>query len=429
MRQVTQNYKTGEIKLTDVSPPSLRSGGVLVRTAFSVVSVGTEGMKVREGKMSMLDKARARPDQVKKVLASVQQQGVAATYRKVSNKLDVLTSLGYSASGVIEEVGREATEFCAGQRVACAGAGYANHAETNFVPRNLVVAVPDSVSLEHAAFTTLGAIAMHSVRQTASSLGESVCVIGLGLLGQLTVQLLKAAGCTVIGLDLNAARCDLALRLGADAAGLPDDPQTQTHVRRLTRGAGVDAAIIAAGSDSNKPVETAVELIRDRGRIVSLGKTKLDLPWKDFFERELDVRFSRSYGPGRYDPTYEERGIDYPIGYVRWTERRNMEAFLNLVATGHVQLDPIVSTIRDFSEAESVYDSLASGSSDSLGILLRYERVLEQRPAPAITAAQRSFPKKATLRVGVIGAGNYASSMLLPHLATDGRVRLTEVVT
>jgi predicted dehydrogenase/threonine dehydrogenase-like Zn-dependent dehydrogenase len=431
MKQVSQNYKTGSIRLSTVPAPTLRSGGVLIRTHFSVISAGTEGMKVREGKMSYLEKAKARPDQVKKVLQTVQQQGVAAAYGKVMNKLDSLTPLGYSLSGVVTAAGEEAAEFVAGDRVACAGVGYANHAEINFVPRNLVVPVPESVRMEHAAFATLGAIALQGLRQSEMQLGETACVIGLGLIGQILVQLLRAAGMHVVGVDLVPQRCEIACASGVDTAGAPDSAGVTVAIERLTRGAGADCIFLCAGGDSNKPVELAVALARDRARVVDIGKTRLDLPWKDFYEKELDVRFSRSYGPGRYDPNYEERGIDYPIGYVRWTERRNMEAFLDQIARGEVDLDPIISSIEPFEDAERVYQDLSEGKAGGLGIVFRHPTTGKEPGSSGTTAPTNasSTPVDGEVRVGVIGAGNYARSMLLPHLVSDSDARLVEVST
>lgn len=431
MKQVSQNYKTGSIRLSTVPAPTLQSGGVLVRTRFSVISAGTEGMKVREGKMSYLEKAKARPDQVKKVLQTVQQQGVAAAYGKVMNKLDSLTPLGYSLSGEITAVGEEAAEFVAGDRVACAGVGYANHAEINFVPRNLVVAVPHAVRMEHAAFATLGAIALQGLRRSDMQLGETACVIGLGLIGQILVQLLRAAGMHVVGIDLVPERCEIARASGADAAGAPNGAEIPSAVERLTKGAGADCIFLCAGGDSNKPVELAVALARDRACVVDIGKTKLDLPWKDFYEKELNVRFSRSYGPGRYDPNYEELGIDYPIGYVRWTERRNMEAFLHQIARGEVDLDPIISSIEPFERAEQVYQDLSEGKAGGLGIVFRHPSPDQERESAgtAATTIAPSKPVDGEVRIGVIGAGNYARSMLLPHLVSDSDARLVEVST
>lgn len=428
MRQVSQNYKTGAIHLEQVPPPALRAGGVLVQTSYSVISAGTEGMKVREGKLSYLGKARARPDQVKKVLATVRQQGLRAAYQKVMNKLDSLTPLGYSASGIVVGVGAGAEEFHVGQRVACAGAGYANHAEFNYVPKNLLVPIPDEVESKHAAFATIGAIALQGVRQAELQVGETACVIGLGLIGQILVQILNATGIRVMGIDLRPDRCQLAETLGAKKALTPMDPGLRVAVDRMTAAYGFDCVFISAGGSSNIPVELAVELARDRARVVDIGKTRLDLPWNDYYLKELDVRFSRSYGPGRYDPSYEEQGLDYPIGYVRWTERRNLESFLGLIADGKVKVTPLITSVRPFAEAEKAFQELSESTQAVLACVFEYSQmpclpaaVVERRPT---RTAKRNF-----LRLGVIGAGNYASSMLLPHLVRADGVELTAVAT
>ena len=434
MKQVSQNYKSGAIRLERVSQPALKSGGVLVRTVYSVISAGTEGMKVSEGKMNYLQKAQARPDQVKKVVQSVQQQGLVATYQKVMNRLDSLTPLGYSLAGEVVAVGAGVEEFTVGQQVACAGAGYANHAEVNFVPQNLVVPIPAGVALDHAAFATIGAIAMQGYRQAEMQLGERACVIGLGLVGQILVQILHAAGVRVLGVDISSQRCELAQQHGATFADTPENTSLVQAIQRHTDGYGVDCVFITAGGNTNQPVELAAHIARDRARIVDIGKTRLDLPWKEYYEKELDVRFSRSYGPGRYDPNYEEKGIDYPIGYVRWTERRNMQSFLELVATKQIDLTPIVSAVFPFEEAEQVYQEIADGNQRGLGILFRYgdsasnaTGALVRDPNAASSAA--SVSPQGIVRLGVIGAGNYASSMLLPHLAKMLDVNLVEVAT
>lgn len=433
MRQISQNYKSGEIRLERTNIPAVRAGGVLVRTCYSVVSAGTEGMKVKEGKMSYLGKAIARPDQVKKVLATLRQQGPAATYQKVMNKLDKLTPLGYSLSGEVVAIGAGAEEFRVGQRVACAGAGYANHAEINFIPKNLVVAVPDGVAMRHAAFATVGAIALQGFRQSEVQLGETVLVIGLGLLGQLLVQILRAAGMHAIGVDPVAQRCELAIRCGASAALAPEDAALQGVVTRFTNGYGADAVFITAGGASNEPLQLAVELARDRARIIDIGKTRLDLPWNECYLKELDFRFSRSYGPGRYDPVYEEQGIDYPIAYVRWTERRNMAAFLDLVAQGRVSLDLIMPSVRSFDEAEHVYAEIAAGKVDGLATVFEYAPETDTDRARSFVAPKRIAPVRAAhsgkVRLGIVGAGNYALTMLLPHLAADSNVILQSVAT
>ena len=429
MKQVSQNYRTGEIRLEEVNAPALKSGGVLVRTAYSLISAGTEGMKVREGKMSYLGKARARPDQVRKVLQAVRQQGVMATYRKVVNKLDSLTPLGYSTSGRVVAVGPGAEEFQVGQRVACGGVGYANHAEINFVPKNLVVPLPEQVSLKHAAFTTVGAVAMQGARQAEMRLGESACVVGLGLLGQLLIQILRASGVEVVGVDLIEARCRLAVKHGAKAALAPADPALMGITDRVTGGFGFDCVFIAASGASNAPTELAVELARDRARIVDIGKTRLDLPWNDCYMKELDFRFSRSYGPGRYDPAYEERGMDYPVGYVRWTERRNMSLFVDLIADGRVSVDGLITSIKGFESAEAVYQEISEGKGDGLGTVFEYNTD-DETPAEVLpTTGARSAQPTDKARLALIGAGNYASSMLLPHLCRNGDAKLIAVAT
>ncbi len=337
MRQVAQNYRSGELVVLDVPPPACKPGGVLVRTTYSLISTGTELMKVSEARLSLLGKARARPDQVRKVLDTAVQQGPVATYRKAMSKLDSYTPLGYSLCGVVVEVGSGAEEFAVGDVVAAAGNEFALHAELNWIPTNLCVPVPTGVVPEHAAFATVGAIAMQGVRRAEVQLGETACVIGLGLIGQLVVRLLVASGVRVVGVDTVPDRCRMAEAAGAVACAGADDEGTaylEQVLDTTTGGIGADHIFLAAGGGSNGPVELAARLARDRARVVDIGKTRLDLPWNAYYEKELDVRFSRSYGPGRYDDRYELQGIDYPVGYVRWTERRNLQCFLDLLVEG-----------------------------------------------------------------------------------------------
>ncbi len=432
MKQIAQNYKSGELALLEVPMPAARPGGVVVRTEFSLISTGTEMMKINESKLSLLGKARARPDQVKKVMQSVSQQGLRATYRKVSDRLDSYTPLGYSLCGEVAEVGAGMEHLAVGQRVACAGNSYALHAEYNWVPRNLCVPVPEGVASEHAAFTTVGAIAMQGCRQSEARLGETACVIGLGLVGQLLVQILRAAGVKVVGLDPSAERCRLAEQSGA-AVCCPPDPANRGPVLEtlaaLTDGAGADHVFLTAGGDTNEPVELAAELARDRARVVDIGKVRLDLPWTEYYAKELDVRFSRSYGPGRYDPSYEEGGIDYPIGYVRWTERRNMACFLDLVAEGRLDLEPLVSAVLPFEDAVGAYERIQSGERGGVGLLFRYLPNGSVQRRLAIPGPSSRPARRPVVRLGVIGAGNYATSMLLPHLQGRTDVRLVEVAT
>ena len=438
MKQIAQNYKSGELTVLDTPAPVCRPGGVLVRSLFSLISTGTEMMKVSEAKMSMVGKARARPDQVRKVLDSVAQQGAAATYKKVMNRLDSYTPLGYSLCGVVVEVGPGAEEFRVGQLVAAAGNEYALHAEYNWVPVNLCAAVPKGVSPEHAAFSTVGAIAMHGVRRAEVQLGDTACVIGLGLVGQLVVRLLVAAGVRVVGLDVVEERCRQAEQAGAHLCAAPADEgmaAIEEALAELTSGRGADHLLLAAGGSSNGPVEAAARLARDRARVVDIGKTRLDLPWNAYYDKELDVRFSRSYGPGRYDDRYELEGVDYPAGYVRWTERRNLECFLDLIAGKEIDVESLVSGVFPIEEATAVYRDLASGST-AVGVLLKYPAPApdtEPRPASQLVSGSRSVPPHGTskqqLAIGFIGAGNYASSMLLPHLAKAETVRLAHVAT
>ncbi len=389
--------------------------------------------------MSMVGMARARPDQVRKVLDQVQQQGVVTTYKKVMNKLDSYTPLGYSLCGVVVEVGKGAEEFKVGQLVACAGNEQALHAEYNFVPVNLCAGVPDGIAPEHAAFGTVAAIAMQGVRRGEVQLGETSVVIGLGLIGQLVVRLLVAAGVQVVGIDPVEARCRLAEKAGAAIAGSPDDLDTvASGLAAITGGRGADHIFLAAGGQTNGPVETAVKLARDRARVIDIGKMKLDLPWNTYYEKELDVRFSRSYGPGRYDDRYELEGIDYPAGYVRWTEKRNLESFLELLARGSLEVATLIDGVYPFADAAKVYGDLKEGSLKAVGVLLEYEQPAEGAPRPATSkhlgdtrppAVRNRGKSTSEVRCGFVGAGNYASSMLLPHLASNGTAVLAHVAT
>ncbi|MFD0053076.1 bi-domain-containing oxidoreductase [Streptomyces sp. NPDC127168] len=438
MKQVVQNYKSGELTLLDVPVPGCKPGGVLVRSAYSLISTGTELMKVSEAGMSMVGKARSRPDQVAKVVQSVATNGVPATYRKVMGKLDSYTPLGYSLCGVVEQVGAGIDDVSVGDVVACAGNEHALHAEVNWVPKNLYTRVPDGLAPRHAAFGTVGSIALQGVRRGEPQLGEVALVVGLGLIGQLVVQLLAASGVRVVGADPDPARCELAERLGAAACGDPSSPGVENAVAELTGGHGVDQVYLAAGGAGNEPVELAARLSRDRGRVVDIGKCSLDLPWNAYYEKELDVRFSRSYGPGRYDPEYELEGRDYPIGYVRWTERRNLACFLDLVARGRVDVEPLVSHTADFDDAVETYQRLKDGGLKAVAVLFRYpghkeETVVPELTVPAVRrgggAPAPARSGKAPVRVAFVGAGNYATSMQLPHLARREGVELSTVVT
>ncbi|HEY4569248.1 MAG TPA: zinc-binding alcohol dehydrogenase, partial [Kribbella sp.] len=420
MKQVAQNYKSGELAVLDVPPPACAPGGVLIRSLYSLISTGTELMKVGEAKLSMLGKAKARPDQVRKVLDSVAQQGALNTYKKVMNKLDSYTPLGYSLCGVVVEVGAGAEEFSVGQLVAAAGNEFALHAEYNWVPLNLCVPVPDGVPAEQAAFSTVGAIAMQGVRQAEVQLGETAVVIGLGLVGQLVVRLLVAAGVRVFGVDTVEDRCRMAEKAGALHCSSPDEAGIASLERSLleaSNGLGADRILLAAGGHSNGPVETAARLARDRARVVDIGKAKLDLPWNAYYDKELDVRFSRSYGPGRYDPRYEEGGVDYPAGYVRWTEGRNLEEVVRLMAAGLLRPSRLTTHTFDLADGASAYTLLASDE-PSLGIVLRYPG-LDDPGERGITIEAPRRPRRAPSggpRLAMVGAGGFAKGTLIPEL-------------
>lgn len=419
MKQVVQSFRTGELTVADVPTPVLRSSGILVRTGASLVSAGTERTAVAFAHKNLLQKAQARPDLVRQVVTKAQREGVLSTFDGVRNRLDQPLALGYSSAGTVLEVGAEAGAFQVGDRVACAGGGYASHAEAVYIPRTLAVRLPDAVTLQAAAFTTLGAIAMQGIRQAGVVLGQNVAVIGLGLVGQLTVQMLKAAGCRVLGVDLNAARVALALEHGADAGATNDTAIAAGNT--FSGGHGFDAVLITADTGSDEPVTLAGELARDRAVVVAVGAVGMNVPRKLYYEKELELRLSRSYGPGRYDPGYEEHGQDYPYAYVRWTEGRNMEAFVHLLATRAVQVEPLISHRFPIDDAAQAYDIIAGKSGEPfLGVLLTYaaDRALPDRielPRPN-TATPLNVPPQPAIRLGMVGAGNFSNGTLLPAL-------------
>ncbi|HMG72542.1 MAG TPA: bi-domain-containing oxidoreductase [Pyrinomonadaceae bacterium] len=416
MKQILQNLKTGAVAVTDVPAPVVRPGFLLVRTAASLISAGTERMTVEAGQKSLMGRAFDQPALVKQVIQKARTEGVLNTIEAVRSKLGSLVALGYSAAGTVSEVGEGVTEFRRGDRVACAGVGYASHAEVLSVPKNLCVRLPEPVSFDAAAFSTLGAIALQGVRLTELTLGESVVVIGLGLIGQLAVQLLRANGCRVFGIDLDETKVELARQFGADI-GSATEEDAKRSVMEWSRGRGADAVLITAATSSNQPVELAGEISRSKGRVVVVGAVGLNLPRKPYYDRELSFRISMSYGPGRYDPEYEERGHDYPFGYVRWTEGRNIEAFLDLLAEGRINVEPLITHRFKLAESERAYE-LITGDQPYLGVVLQYdpERELEQR----IPLAAKPSAPAASVRVGLIGAGGYAKAMLLPNFKAAG---------
>ena len=426
MKQIVQNPKSGKLELIEVPVPSVMSGQILVRNHYSVVSPGTERMAMDFARKSLLGKARSRPDLVKQVLRKVKQEGPLPTYRAVMNRLDAPQSLGYSCAGVVEAVGNAVTGFTVGDRVACAGAGYANHAEWVSVPENLCALVPADVDLKKAAFSTVGAIALQGIRVAAPTIGEVGAVIGLGLIGQLAVQLLKANGCRVLGIDLDSARVKQALNQGAEWVARPGDDHDGWRTT-ATSGYGADFALVTAASENSAPIQLAAELCRMKGRVSAVGATAMDLDRRTFYEKELELRLSMSYGPGRYDRDYEELGLDYPISYVRWTENRNLQAVLALMASNSIDPTRLEIQAADFSEAKSCYETLARGEHSGLATVFRYDG--EGSSKSTIEMRTRPRPASDKLGLAVIGAGNYAKAVLLPAIDRNPHLRKLHVVT
>jgi predicted dehydrogenase/threonine dehydrogenase-like Zn-dependent dehydrogenase len=442
MKQVLQQVSGGDIEVVDVPAPKLLPNGVLVRTAASLVSVGTERASSEFARKNLLQKAKMRPDLVREVWNKVRRDGLLSTVAAVRSRMDQPSAPGYSSAGTVVAVGEGVTDIRPGDRVACAGAGHAVHAEFASIPRLLLARIPPhaegsrEVSFDQAAATTVGAVALHGVRTADVRLGDVVGVIGLGLLGQLTVQILKAAGCRVIGMDIDHARVDLALRLGADAASESSSAFLDSCMQQ-SNGRGADAILITAQTASSDPVNLAAEVVRDRAVIVAVGTVGMELERRAFYEKELDFRVSRSYGPGRYDTAYEQKGVDYPIGYVRWTETRNMEAFLQLLVDGKVNVDALITHRFPIDQAESAYDLITGKSPQSfLGVLITYpeladktERITPERVATKLIPNIVGSPvaPAQSVAIGLLGAGSFATSTLLPAINRVGGVTLVGV--
>lgn len=419
MKQVLQHARTGDIEVTEVPAPQLLPGCVLVRIAASLVSAGTERASSEFASKNLLQKAKARPDLVREVIGKVQRDGLFSAVAAVRSRLDQPSALGYSSAGTVVGVGEGVADINVGDHVACAGAGYAVHAEFACVPRLLVAKLPSdsTVSFEEAAFTTVGAVALHGVRTAEAKLGDVVAVIGLGLLGQLTVQILKAAGCSVLGMDLLPQRAELASRLGADATCSSESAFRDLCMQR-TAGHGADVVLITAETPSSGPVNLAAEIARDRGVVVAVGTVGMDIQRRLYYGKELDFRVARSYGPGRYDAAYEQKGRDYPIGYVRWTETRNMEAFLQLLAEGKLDLKPLITHRFAVERAPAAYDLITGKTGEpSLGVLITYSDESPETYHLDLTgkgAAPGARAKPESVGIGFLGTGVFATAVLLP---------------
>jgi predicted dehydrogenase/threonine dehydrogenase-like Zn-dependent dehydrogenase len=436
MKTIVQNYRSGALSVMEVPPPALVPGGVLVQNTVSLVSAGTERLMVEFARKGLLGKARERPDLVRQVWSKSRRDGIIATLETARARLEVPMPLGYSSAGTVIGVGTGVAGLQPGDRVACAGAGYANHAEIASVPENLAVKIPEGVDFDAAAFTTLGAIALQGLRLAELQLGETVAVIGLGLLGMIAVQLVRASGCRVVGMDPKAERCRLAKDLGADDT-LADSAAFADSCRQLTENYGADKIIVTASAKTNAPLILAGEIARDRAIVVAVGATGMEIPRETYFKKELTFRISRSYGPGRYDSEYEIRGRDYPIGYVRWTENRNMQAFLQQVAAGRVNLATLITHRFPIEEALQAYDLITGKTAEPyLGILLTYPpkpfqetQAVSSEPAIASPHPLSTGNRESVLRFGFLGAGQFATSTLLPALKKFPQVQLTGVCT
>lgn len=422
MKQVVLNLKNGDLTVEEVPAPTLKNGGVLVRNHYSVISAGTESGLVGLAEKSLLGKVRERPDLAKKVIDKAKRDGPISAFQQAMGRLEKREPMGYSSAGTVIAVSEDVTEFRIGDRVACAGAGYANHADVVFVPKNLCVKIADNVSFKDAAFTTVGAIALQGVRNADVRVGENVVVVGLGLVGLITVQILKASGCRVFGVDLDESKVKLAKELGADVAVSRNSPGLEDSIFQFTRGIGADSTIIAAATKSNDPVAFAGKVTRERGKVVIVGLVGMDIPREDYYNKEIELRVSRSYGPGRYDRTYEEFGQDYPASYVRWTENRNMEAFADLLSMGNLSMDKIITHEFPVEKAPEAYE-IINARKPYLGILLEYN-VDKQIEDKVELKAPQPVQKVDMPVVGVIGAGIFATSTLLPNLAKIKNIRL-----
>lgn len=427
MQQLIQQLRDGQLSIQEVPTPALQRGSLLVRNHFSLISAGTEGATVRSARKSLLGKALERPQQTKQVLESLKRQGPVQTYRNVMKKLDAYSPLGYSCAGEVVGVADDVSGFREGDFVACGGVGFANHAEVVCVPQLLTVRLPEEARLDVACYNTLGAIALQGIRQADLRLGESCLVIGLGVLGQLTCAMLRASGVKTLGLDLNPHVVDVARRNSCDAAWTRSDPALDSEIARLTEGLGVDAVIITAASSSLDPINFAGSAARKRGRIVVVGNVPTGFDREPhFYRKELELRMSCSYGPGRYDPQYELHGRDYPAPYVRWTQNRNMAAFQQLLATGRINLDFLTTHRFPLDNAPRAYDMIVHGDEPHLGIVLQYD---VHRPLQREARLSEPPPPSENIGLAFIGAGSYAQANLLPNLPNDSRVVRRCVVT
>lgn len=419
MKQLIQNLKDGNLELKDVPVPLCKSGGILVKTVNSLISIGTEKSLIQLGQQNLVGKAMARPDLLKRVIEKANKEGYLKVYQEVMNRLDEPFPLGYSASGIIVEVGRDVDEYTVGDAVAMSGAGFANHAEYNYIPRNLSVRIPQNVSMEEAAFCMLGGIALQGIREGGVTFGENVTVVGLGLLGMITMQILTAIGCYPFGLDIDDYKVTFAQEMGCmDVINIKKIDPVE-YIMAQTGHIGTDCVLITAATKDNAPVELAEKISRQKGRIVLVGVCDIHLHRKYFFDKELNFSVSRAAGPGLLDENYELKGIDYPVGYIRWPERRNIEYFLRLIADGRINIKQMVTQRHIFDDAVSVYEKLLSGQEKSLGVMFSYpsdEKNIDIKELNISGRYKSSESINKSMNIGVIGGGLFAKNVFLPVL-------------
>jgi predicted dehydrogenase/threonine dehydrogenase-like Zn-dependent dehydrogenase len=435
MKQLIQNSRSGKILIKNVPNPHCGENGVLVKTFHSVISTGTERLSAKTAKSSLMGKAMLRPDLVEKVYSFYKKNGLKSTYNLVKDRLDLPMPLGYSCSGEIIEVGKNVIGYRVGDIVACGGGGYALHSDINFIPQNLITKVDPSIDSHSAAYTTVGAIAMQGIRQADISPGSNIVVLGLGLVGQLTKQILKASGCTVFGVDIN----DFALKYCSDNEPWSldyrfnaKDKDIVNKIIDCTNGYGADSVIITASSSDNKPLILAGELLRDKGTVVIVGGINVNIPRSPFYEKEAEIKFSRSYGPGRYDTNYEEKGIDYPIGHVRWTENRNMQSFLNLINSKRIDPKSLTSKLFSLEKAIEAFDLILNPSENFMGLVIEYDKETNVRDGNNSyfnkSIVNRTIKKfNGEIKIAVLGLGNFTQSFLMPHIIKRNDVDLIQV--
>ena len=428
MNQLTHKLGSGEMVIQEIPYPQLGKGMIIVKNHYSIISAGTEGSTVVAARKNLIGKAKERPQQVKQVLDVLKRQGPIQTYRAITNKLDAYSPLGYSCAGEVIEVGENVSEFQVGDFIACAGAGYANHAEIVAVPMNLCVKLSANANLKNAAYNTLGAIALQGVRQADLRLGETCAVIGLGLLGQITALLLKSAGVNVIGIDVAQDAVSTAISNNAVDVGIKrDDATIEAKILDYTKGIGVDAVIIAAATASLDPINFAGLIARKKGKVIILGAVPTGFDRDPFwYRKELELKMACSYGPGRYDLNYEEKGLDYPVAYVRWTEKRNMEAFQNLLETNKINIDYLTTHVFDFQDAPKAFDLVVNKSESFIGIAIKYET----KVVPSKNKIEVNSTKiEGKIKISFIGAGSYAQSNLLPNIPKSDDVNRAGILT